>query len=217
MESSKLFVECAKGARGLIAQRARGLVRDGSIILTCGNSRVVKAVLDAAAKEGVQFRVIYATEPPSAPSTSSRADTVESLRAQEISVAVIPFALLGTAITQASSVMIGAESVVENGGILSGIGGLQMSILAKSKGKAVYVVAESYKFVRYYPLKGEGEEIGIAGTLDFRTGTDVEGRSSGCAHGRLEYIPPELITALVTETGVHTPSSVSEELIKIWY
>lgn len=33
----------------------------------------------------------------------------------------------------------------------------------------------------------------------------------------VDYTPPELITALVTETGVHTPSAVSEELIKIWY
>jgi len=42
----------------------------------------------------------------------------------------------------------------------------------------------------------------------------VEGRK---AAGGVDYTPPELITALVTETGVHTPSAVSEELIKICY
>ena len=33
----------------------------------------------------------------------------------------------------------------------------------------------------------------------------------------VDYTPPNLITALITESGVHTPSAVSEELIKIWY
>jgi translation initiation factor eIF-2B subunit alpha len=41
---------------------------------------------------------------------------------------------------------------VENGGIISRIGTYQMGLLAKSKGKPFYVVAESHKFVRLYPL-----------------------------------------------------------------
>jgi translation initiation factor eIF-2B subunit alpha len=29
--------------------------------------------------------------------------------------------------------------------------------------------------------------------------------------------PPDLVSALLTETGVLTPSAVSEELISVWY
>jgi len=49
-------------------------------------------------------------------------------------------------------VIVGAEGVVENGGIISRMGTYQMGLLAKSKGKPFYVVAESHKFVRLYPL-----------------------------------------------------------------
>jgi translation initiation factor eIF-2B subunit alpha len=41
---------------------------------------------------------------------------------------------------------------VENGGIISRMGTYQMGLLARSKGKPFYVVAESHKFVRLYPL-----------------------------------------------------------------
>jgi translation initiation factor eIF-2B subunit alpha len=33
----------------------------------------------------------------------------------------------------------------------------------------------------------------------------------------LEIIPPQLITALITENGIMTPADVSEELIKLWF
>ncbi|KAK5041051.1 translation initiation factor eIF-2B subunit alpha, partial [Cryomyces antarcticus] len=49
-------------------------------------------------------------------------------------------------------VIVGAEGVVENGGIISRLGTYQMGMLAKSARKPFYVVAESHKFVRLYPL-----------------------------------------------------------------
>lgn len=115
-------------------------------------------------------------------------------------------------------VFLGAEGVVENGGIISGMGTYQLGVLAKAAGKPVYVCAESHKFVRMFPLSqrdvcgdilrfDEGDEKG--------GGTEMKGEDDG--KSRVDYTPPELITALVTESGVHTPSAVSEELIQMWY
>lgn len=33
----------------------------------------------------------------------------------------------------------------------------------------------------------------------------------------VDFTPPNLISALITENGVLTPSAVSEELIKLWF
>ena len=44
-----------------------------------------------------------------------------------------------------------------------------------------------------------------------------EHSGTGEQHGAVDFTPPDLITALITESGVLTPSAVSEELIKIWY
>ena len=33
----------------------------------------------------------------------------------------------------------------------------------------------------------------------------------------VDYTPPDLISGIITESGVLLPSAVSEELIKIWF
>jgi len=49
-------------------------------------------------------------------------------------------------------VLVGAQGVVENGGILNKMGTLQVAIVAKSYNKPLYVASESYKFARIFPL-----------------------------------------------------------------
>jgi len=128
---------------------------------------------------------------------------------------VIPPNAVAHALPRCTLVLLGAESVVENGGIISAMGTSQLGVLAKAAGKPVYVCAESFKFVRVFPLCQEDVGGDVLRFNEGGKGGDVvEGRK---AAGGVDYTPPELITALVTETGVHTPSAVSEELIKICY
>ena len=189
-------------------------------MLTCGRSRVVAAVLSAAAENGVKFRVVFAQDSNDALYKGSR-DVVPELRQKDIPVATIPFAALAASLLSVTFALVGAESVVENGGIISGMGTNQMGMLAKSVGKPMYVVAESHKFVRVYALSGDDLPLG-QNVLDFRTQSEEgekdheEGKRKAEAEA-VDFTPPELITALVTENGVLTPSAVSEELIKIWY
>lgn len=48
--------------------------------------------------------------------------------------------------------LVGAEGVVENGGVINKLGTYQIALCAKSLNKPFYVAAESYKFARLYPL-----------------------------------------------------------------
>lgn len=195
-------------------------MRDGCTVLTCGRSRVVAAVLSAAAEDGATFRVVYAQDSNDALSRNSTGIVTE-LRRKDVPVATIPFAALAASLPHVTFALAGAESVVENGGIISGMGTNQMGILAKSVGKPFYVVAESHKFVRVYPLSGDDLPLGQK-VLDFRTqsGEKEKEHEEGKRNAEdetVDFTPPTLITALVTESGVQTPSAVSEELIKIWY
>ena len=220
LANGRLFVQRAKESRGQIAKVARNFVRDGCTVLTCGRSRVVAAVLSAAAEDGAKFRVVFAQDSNDALFTSAR-DIVTDLRQKDIPVATIPFTALAASLASVTFALVGAESVVENGGIISGMGTNQMGLLAKSVGKPMYVVAESHKFVRVYALSGDDLPLGQK-VLDFRTQSEEgqkdheEGKRKEEAEA-VDFTPPELITALVTENGVLTPSAVSEELIKIWY
>lgn len=260
MTNVRLFVKRAKEARGKIAGVARRFIRDGSTVLTSGSSRVVGAVLMAAVEEGVRFRVIYVR---SSSSSSVFADTARQnhrqqsqskrgkensatpnslardLRARGVPVAEIGEGAVAFAMGKVDTVLVGAEGVVENGGVINRLGTYQLSLLARSAGKPFYVVVESHKFVRLYPL-GQYDLPIEQKVLDFVTGEDgdegsgrtlemgeEQGGGEPSAEKRdwlgseqdeaVDFTPPELITALITESGVHTPSAVSEELIKIWY
>lgn len=49
-------------------------------------------------------------------------------------------------------VMVGAEAVVESGGIINRIGSFTMGLCAREMKKPFYVLSESFKFTRLYPL-----------------------------------------------------------------
>lgn len=49
-------------------------------------------------------------------------------------------------------VMVGAEGVVESGGIINRVGTFTMAICAREMKKPFYVLTESFKFSRLYPL-----------------------------------------------------------------
>ncbi len=158
LSNGRLFVQRAKESRQKIASFGRHFVRDGATVLTNGGSRVVGALLTSAADSSagsVRFRVIYVLDSSVAANngveTEGRA-IVRALRAKNVPVATIPESAVAYSLGKVDMVIVGAEGVVENGGIISRLGTYQIGLLAKAAGKPFYVVAESHKFVRLYPL-----------------------------------------------------------------
>jgi len=171
LANGHLFVQRAKASRDTIAGFGRNFVRDGSTVLTAGGSRVVGALLLKAAHQNARFQVVYVL--PSGIGGESNAAPegtkfVESLRSNGVPVATIGEGAVGYALGKVDLVIVGAEGVVENGGVISRLGTYQIGSLAKIAGKPFYVVAESHKFVRAYPLNQY--DLPIKQTiLDFKT------------------------------------------------
>ncbi|KAL5998085.1 hypothetical protein ACLOJK_009020 [Asimina triloba] len=113
-------------------------------------------------------------------------------------------------------VFVGADGVVESGGIINMIGTYQISLVAHSMNKPVYVAAESYKFARLYPLDQKDLPPAVR-PIDFGlpipAGVEVEKSAR-------DYTPPQYLTLLFTDLGVLTPSAVSDFLppiaVVIW-
>jgi len=249
VQNGRLFVERAKAARDTIAGFGRHFVRDGNTVLTNGGSRVVGSLLRSAAESSndrgrgtIRFRVIYVVSPSSGSADESEsAANIAALRERDIPVATIPPTAIAYCMDMVTACFVGAEGVVENGGIVNRLGTLQMATLAKAAGKPFYVVSESHKFVRLYPL-GQ-QDLGIEQNIvDFQTakgsenestkdskstkdegvadmeGTDIKNVGAACPPEKaVDYTPPHLISGIITESGVLLPSAVSEELIKIWF
>lgn len=127
------------------------------------------------------------------------------LGAFNVPVKIIPDCGLARWMHTIDFVLVGAEAVVESGGIINKLGTYQMAIVAKAFGRPMYVAAESYKFARHYPLtQNDVERI-------------VKKHSNDSEEFTRDYTPPEYLTLLFTDLGILTPSAVSDELIKLYY
>lgn len=218
VSNGKLFAQRAKDARGKLADLASKFFEDGTIVMICGDSRCVEAALRTAVNSGKMFKVAFVVN---AEEECKSNRILDYLSDTGIPVAAIPAQAVASALPMMDMVIVGAEGVVENGGIFSSMGTYQLGLLAKAAGKPFYVAAESHKFVRMFPLgqpgiggQGGGGLIFQVGARGAQEGTESEARSK---RHQLDFTPPEQITALITESGVHTPSAVSEQLINMWY
>ena len=207
ISNGRLFVTRSKASRDRIATFGRHFVRDGNTVLTNGASRVVGALLRHAAEDShgsIRFRVIYVlrggidddgtdkhTEGDrnrgAARGDAEGIHIVRSLRELGVPIAVIGEGAVGYAMGKVDMVIVGAEGVVENGGVISRLGTYQIGLLAKAARKPFYVVAESHKFVRLYPLSQYDLPIEQK-VIDFKTSSgkrDGRGRA-GTAAGAAE-------------------------------
>ncbi|KAL1434328.1 hypothetical protein MTO96_011956 [Rhipicephalus appendiculatus] len=204
----RTFLEKMRSARCKIAALAAPFVQDRSTILTHSFSRVVRDTLFAAAEDHKHFTV-YVTE--SAPDYSGR-QLYEALAERGISVTLIVDAAVGYVLERVDTVLLGAEGVVESGGIINKIGTYTMAMCAKEKNIPIYVLAESFKFARKYPLNQKDLPDEQKYPSDKRNGKADLSKE----HPIVDYTPPAYITMLFTDLGILTPSAVSDELIKLY-
>ncbi|KAJ1651787.1 translation initiation factor eIF-2B subunit alpha [Dispira simplex] len=214
------FVEKASSCRESIAALGVSFIRDNGVVLVHSYSRVVMALLLRAASQGKRFRV-YVTE--SRP-TRGGARTTEALRRAGVPCTEVLDCTVSYIVEQVDCVLFGAEGVVENGGIINQIGSYQVAIVAKAANKPVYAVAESYKFVRLFPLNQFDLPTHRPSVLSFDPPSpeilaDEAQALEWVARNNpsVDYTPPSFITLLFTDLGVLTPSGVSDELIKLYY
>lgn len=211
VENGELFVQRAKESRAKSASFGVPFIMDDDTVLVHSFSRVVLQLLLQAKKDSLlRFRVIVTEARP----TGKGYDMANALRDADIPVEVIVDNAVGYVLHKVDKILVGAEGVVESGGIINHIGSYQIGCLAKANNKPFYVVTESHKFVRLFPLTPNDLPREIGSVLE---SSDRLSDEDHLQVQLVDYTPHEFITALITDLGVLTPSAVSEELIKMWY
>ncbi|KAJ8393983.1 hypothetical protein AAFF_G00055160 [Aldrovandia affinis] len=208
VERGELFLKKISLSRNKVAKLCHTFIKDGAKILTHSSSRVVLRVLEKAAAEKKRFTV-YVTE--SQPDSAGK-KMAEALKNLNVPVTVVLDAAVGYIMEKVDLVIVGAEGVVESGGIINKIGTYQMAVCSKAHNKPFYVVAESFKFVRLYPLNQQD----VPDRFKYKADTLKTMENLNEEHPMIDYTPPSLITLLFTDLGVLTPSAVSDELIKLY-
>lgn len=212
VENGQLFVQRAKESRSKSAEFGVPFIKDDDIILVHSYSRVVhQLLLKARSEKLIRFKVIVTEARP----TGKGYHMAEVLRKADIPVELIVDNAVGYVIHKVDKILVGAEGVAESGGIINHIGSYQIGCLAKTNNKPFYVVTESHKFVRLFPLSPNDLPDGILNLVEQSNSGDED--DDLFKTQLIDFTPHEYITALITDLGVLTPSAVSEELIKMWY
>nr|GMD32247.1 translation initiation factor eIF-2B subunit alpha-like [Ipomoea batatas] len=208
LERAEKFGEISYKARKIIAMLSQDFIFDGCTILVHGFSRVVLEILKTAAQNRKHFRVLC---------TEGRPDRTGLRLSNELAKLDVPVKLLidsavAYSMDEVDMVFVGADGVVESGGIINMMGTYQIALVAKSMNKPVYVAAESYKFARLYPL--DQKDMGPA-LRPIAFGVPIPSKVEVETSAR-DYTPPQYLSLLFTDLGVLTPSAVSDELIQLY-
>lgn len=206
LHRGKLFLEKLLQSRNVISRQAAQFVSDGCRVLTHSRSRVVlEALTYANSKANKQFHVYVTHGGPD----NSGSQMCKDLQKAGIDCTLILDSAIAYVMESVDIVMVGAEGVVESGGIINRIGSFTVGLCAREMKKPFYVLAESFKFTRLYPLNQRDLPN------DYKY-TKRHLKDIAKAHPLVDYTPPAYITLLFTDLGILTPSAVSDELIKLY-
>ncbi|XP_076766297.1 eukaryotic translation initiation factor 2B subunit alpha isoform X3 [Xylocopa sonorina] len=175
-------------------------------ILTHSKSRVVLQALKEAVKSNKIFEVYVTCSSPD----NSGQEMCENLTKLGVSCTLILDSAMGYVMEQVDMVMVGAEGVAESGGVINKVGTYTMAMCAKEVKKPFYVLTESFKFSRIYPLN----QIDLPNEFKYTASTLKKNLQK--EHPLVDYTPPHYINLLFTDLGILTPSAVSDELIKLY-
>jgi len=190
-----------------IATEARQLFKYGMTVLVHGYSRTVTSALELAA-QSCRIKVLATECRP----FCEGYETCRRLKQQRVPAETILDGAVASYMGQIDAVVLGAEAIVESGGVINRIGTYTIALIAKQFQKPVYVLAECLKFVRMYPLSlSDMPEENFAQFEALPGGEEFGGRMPLC-----DLTPPELITLLFTDLGILTPSAISDHLIQLY-
>jgi len=207
LERGKTFLQKLEASRYVIAKHAMPFITDGCRILTHSRSRVILETLRLAAKQNKHFHVFVTMS-----SLGNEGEIMmQELQAEHIECTLILDASIGYIMETIDFVMVGAEGVMESGGIINRIGTFTMALCAKEMKKPFYVLTESFKFSRLYPLN----QRDLPNSYKYPKGS-VKRDDFEKTHPLVDYTPPLNITLIFTDLGILTPSAVSDELIKLF-
>ncbi|KAI1107027.1 nagb/rpia/CoA transferase-like protein [Jackrogersella minutella] len=220
MRNGRLFASRAKQAREQIAAIGREYIRDNYTILTHGGSRVVGTLLGRAAESipgdaRRRFKVIHVVN--EARRTESLR-VVDALRERGVEVATIPESAAAYSMSKVNMVLVGAEAVTANGGIISRMGTYQLALIAKARRKDFFVAAEQHKFGKTFPL--DQFDLGFdQHMLNFypNKGPGGEKPTTQPIADPVDYTPPEFISSFLSDNGVLTPTDVAKMVIDLMY
>ena len=186
----------------VITQKGALRIDDGARVLTFGrNSSVERAIIHAYTRIGRKFSVIVIDEPYE----KKGQILAKTLAAEGIPVTYCgDFGGLRTHIQEATTIILGAEAMFNNGSMYAPCGNCDVAILANKLGKQAFVLCETINIT---------ERV----ATDSLTYNEIDPERSSATAFRLLYdtTPDKYLSLIITELGSVQPTSVPDLLRKL--
>lgn len=206
-------LRCFKSCESDQVNNILPFVRSSSKILVHGSGHMLALVIACAVEhqEGVQFFICEGLPKTSMCEHGSGAELLqkakqtrddEDLKDKIVrSCTIIPDSSVGAILGMVDFVLMGSYCVTEHGGLVHSTGSFQLATLASSMNVPCYVMCETFKFSRVFPLSTE----------------DLVQPQRECQVVPLvEFVPPSLVTLIFSEESILPPSGVAGEMFLIY-
>lgn len=197
-----------------IAQQAREHIHSNEIIMTIGKSRVVESFFKKAGMDR-KFEVIVAECAPSCEGHSMSL----SLAKSKIQTTLIPDCAIFGIMSRVNKVIIGTHSVMANGGLRAACGTHSVALAAKHYSVPVIVLSPMYKLSPQYLCSYDQDSfnsfVSPEGVLNYSDGDIL--LNVNVYNPVFDYVPPELVTLYLSNTGGHAPSYVYRLLSELYH
>ncbi|XP_046385764.1 translation initiation factor eIF-2B subunit beta [Ischnura elegans] len=197
-----------------IAQQACEHIHPNEIVMTIGMSSAVEAFMkNAAAKR--KFEVIVAECAP-----FFRGQKLAlSLAQSKIKTTVIADSAIFAMMSRVNKVIIGTHTVMANGGLRAVCGSHIVALAAKHYSVPVIVLAPMHKLSPQYLCSSDQDDFNC-----YVSPEKVLSHSDGDIVSKVhvynpvfDYVPPELVTLFISNTGGHAPSYVYRLLSELYH
>jgi len=211
LESIKDLLDEITSIYSNVSDQAFEHVHSNEVIMTLGRSHTVLGFLIEAGRKR-KFNVIVAD---SAPTYDGR-DMALKLSQEGIETTLIPDTGIHAMMSRVNKVIVGTHAVLANGGLIAPSGTHMLALAAKYHSVPFLVCTGLYKLSPVYysqdsfiELKNPSEVIDLEDVND-------KGDISVFNPSR-DYVPPELVSLYITNTGGYNPSYIYRLLAEYYH
>jgi len=208
IKNSDDFVRASNEAVAKIGTIGSRRIKDGATVMTHCNSSAALECIKVAHRDGKKIKV-YATE--SRPWRQGIL-TVNELAKEGIDVTLIIDGAVRSVMKKVDIVIVGADTITSNGAVINKIGTSQLALAANEMGVPFVVCGETYKIS---PQSLFGDTV----TIEERDISEIVRKGEVADNVKVfnpvfDSTPARYIDAIVTESGIVSPGSVYEIMMR---
>ena len=193
-----------------IAEQAIQHIHANEVVLTHGRDPTVEAFLKAAAKKR-NFDVIVAETAPGGEGQQMAVALAEA----GISTTLIADAAVFAMMARVNKVIVGAHGVMANGGLIAAAGSHLLALAAQHFSVPVVACAGLYKLTPLFPSGPDSFNMLLSPQPMLRYDEGLQGVH--VPNPAFDYVPPELVALLITNSGPSHTSYIYRLLAEYYH